>query len=75
MKYRTKFTVIYSKRTGKILREVWEPVRRLFWPLPWMKMPGSPEFETSKDLYSWFEENYPDEELEYYHYGESRCED
>ena len=59
MKYKTTFTVVYSGKTGKILEEVWEPLKRLFWPLPWIKFSGKPKFGSYEELCSWFEENYP----------------
>ena len=66
-----KFTVVYSKRTGNIIREIWEPRKRLFWPLPWMKLPGNPKFDSPGELSEWFSQNYPGENLEYSYYGES----
>lgn len=74
MKYKTTFTVIYSEKTGKILREEWEPLRRLFWPLPWRKLPGKPVFENSDELFKWFEENYPNKRLNYHCYGKAKSE-
>ena len=76
MKYKTSFTVIYSPKTGKILREEWEPIRRLFWPLPWRKLPGEPRFGSWEELSDWFDKYYPGVKLDYDHYGKSRkCED
>lgn len=70
-----KFTVVTSKKTGKILYEIWEPVRRLFWPLPWTKLPGNPKFKSSEELSSWFERMYPEKEIDYCYYGKSKSED
>lgn len=75
MKYKAIFTVVTSKKTGKILYEIWEPVMRLFWPLPWIKLPGSPTFPSYVELNEWFENKYPGEKLEYSNHGKSRCED
>lgn len=75
MKYKTTFTVVTSGKTGKILYETWEPVRRLFWPLPWMKLPGSPTFSSYVELMDWFENEYPGEKIEYSKYGKSRRKD
>lgn len=75
MKYKTSFTVIYSRKTGKILREVWEPLRRLFWPLPWMKLPGKPKFNNYDELIDWFDQHYPDQKIKYDPYGKSKGED
>lgn len=75
MRYRAAFTVVYSKKTGRILREVWEPLRRLCWPFPWRKLPGEPEFSSFDDLSVWFDRYYPEYDLRYDYYGKSRCED
>lgn len=75
MKYKTSFTVIYSKKTGKILKEVWEPFQRLFWPLPWRRLSGKPEFSNYDELLNWFNESHPGKKIEYCYYGKSKCED
>lgn len=75
MRYKSVFTVVYSKKSGRILREVWEPFKRLFWPLPWVRFRGTPKFESYEKLSDWFEEMYPDKKLEYCHYGKSKVED
>lgn len=74
MKYKTKFTVVYSGKTGKILYEIWEPLRRLCWPFPWRKLPGEPQFKNYEDLEKWFEKNYPEKRLRYDYYGYEKCD-
>ena len=76
MKYKASFTVVYSSKTGKILREIWEPLRRLCWPLSWRKLPGEPKFDSWEELSDWFDKFYEGVKLDYDHYGKSRkCED
>lgn len=75
MRYKMTFTAVYSKKTGRILEEIWEPLQRLFWPLPWMKLPGEPKFETSEELGAWFDKHYPGKKIDYCYYGKSRSKD
>ena len=75
MRYKSTFTVVYSKKSGKILREIWEPLQRLCWPLPWKKLQGEPTFESYEELLDWFKKVYPEKKLKYNHYGKSRSED
>lgn len=75
MEYKSKFTVVYSKSTGRILYEIWEPLRRLCWPLPWTRLPGKPEFRSWEELEEWFKGSYPGKELSYQHYGKAKSQD
>lgn len=75
MKYRGIFTVVYSRKTGKILKEIWEPRKRRFWFLPWTKLEGEPKFESFEELSKWFEDKFPGCDIKYDYYGRSECED
>lgn len=73
MKFKTTFEVIYSKKTGKIIKEIWKLKYKRWWFMPWLEFPEHSTFSSYEDLIVWFNKNYPEKELIYSHYGREKA--